>query len=275
MVTNEELVELYQGGDSGALEKLIEANKGFIYKVSMKFFTGNDQAIDQEDLLQEGRIGLIVAAEKYNVNGEVPFVSYAYYWIYQKMHRFMYPKLNMVKSTLKFVSLNTPIGEDGEMELGDMLGEEQEEFCGVEESVYNQELKEELGVAISEVLNQQQKQVVFMRYGFDCNIHTLEQAGKVLGVTKERVRQVEVKSLRLLRNSKWGRMRHLEFRVEYGSKFSRLTIQEENARRKEEQEKEYNYGTKMVEQYGGIDGYIKYMREEREKLLNKMQLKRE
>lgn len=272
-MTNEELVKLYQCGDSKVLEELIEENKGFIYKVSMKFFTGRDNAVDQDDLLQEGRIGLMIAAEKYNINGDVPFASYAYYWIYQKMHRFMYPKRNMVNSTLKFVSLNTPIGEDGDMELGDTLGEEQEAFCSVEESVYHQQLKEELRVAISDVLNQQQKQVIFMRYGFDCNIHTLEQVGEALGVTKERVRQVEVKSLRLLRTSRWGRMRHLEFRIEHGRNAYKLAIQEENARRKEEQEKDYNWGTRLVEQYEGIDGYIKHMREEQEKILKKMQLK--
>ncbi len=272
-MTNEELVKLYQGGNKEPLERLLEANKGLIYKVSMKFYTERDNAIDQDDLIQEGRIGLIVATEKYDINGDVPFASYAYYWIYQKMYRFMYPKRNMVNSMLKFVSLNTPIGEDGEMELGDTLGEEQEEFCRVEESVYHQQLKEELRVAINEVLNQQQKKVIFMRYGFDCNIHTLEQTGEALGVTKERVRQVEVKSLRLLRTSKWGRMRHLEFRIEYGRNASKLTIQEENARHKEEQEKDYNWGTRMVEQYGGIDGYIKHMKEEQQKILKKMRLK--
>ena len=268
-MTNEELVQLYQDGDKRALERLLEANKGLVYKVSMKFYTESDNAIDQDDLIQEGRIGLIVAAQKYDINGDVPFASYAYYWIYQKMHRFVYPKRNMVNSTLKFVSLNTPIGEDGEMELGDTLGEEQKEFCSVEESVYHQQLKEELGVAISDLLNQQQRKVIFMRYGFDCNIHTLEQAGEALGVTKERVRQVEAKSLRLLRTSKWGRMRHLEFRIEHGRNASKLTIQEENDRRKEEQEKAYNWGTRLVEQYGGIEGYIKHMREEQEKILKK------
>lgn len=272
-MTNEELVQLYQDGDKRALERLLETNKGLIYKVSMRFYARRDNAIDQEDLIQEGRIGLMIAADKYDTNGDVPFASYAYYWVYQKMYRFMYPKRSMVNNNLKFVSLNTPIGEDGEMELGDTLGEEQEEFCSVEESVYLQQLKEELRGAISDVLNQQQKQVMFMRYGFDCNIHTLEQAGEALGVTKERVRQVEVKSLRLLRTSKWGRMRHLEFRIEHGRNASKFTIQEENARRKEEQEKDYNWGTRLVEQYGGIDGYIKHMKEEQEKILKKMRLK--
>lgn len=220
-MTNEELVKSYQCGDSKALEKLIEVNKGFIYKVSMKFYTGRDQAIDQEDLLQEGRIGLIVAAEKYDINGDVPFASYAYYWIYQKMHRFMYPKRNMVNSTLKFVSLNTPIGEDGEMELGDILGEDQKEFCSVEESVYHQQLNEELHQAMNENLNEQQKKVIFMRYGFNCRIHTLEQTGEVIGVTKQRVKSIEDKSMRLIRTSRWGRMKIIEKKIEFGEWWKR------------------------------------------------------
>lgn len=220
-MTNEELVKLYQEGEQSALEKLIEVNKGFIYKVSMKIYTGRDQAIDQEDLLQEGRIGLIVAAEKYDITGDVQFVSYAYYWIYQKMYRFMYPKTSMVNSKLKFVSLNTPIGENGEMELGDMLGEEQEEFCSVEESVYHRQLNEELHQAMNENLNVQQRQVIFMRYGFNCGIHTLEQVGKTLGVTRERVRAVESKAMRLIRTSRWGRMKIQERKIEFGEWWKR------------------------------------------------------
>ncbi len=215
-MTNEELVQLYQDGDKRALERLLEANKGLVYKVSMKFYTERDNAIDQDDLVQEGRIGLIVAAEKYDINGDVPFASYAYYWIYQKMYRFMYPKRSMVNNNLKFVSLNTPIGEDGEMELGDTLGEEQEEFCSVEESVYHQQLNEELHQAMDENLNEQQRQVLFMRYGLNCRVHTLEQAGEVIGVTKQRVKSIEDKSMRLIRASRWGRMKMLEKKIEFG-----------------------------------------------------------
>lgn len=179
----------------------------------------------------------------------------------------------MIKSSLKFVSLNTPIGEDGEMELGDTLGEEQEEFCSVEDSIYHQELAEELRQAMNDNLTLQQRQVLLFRFGFECNVHTLEETGKEIGVTRERVRQIEVNSLRKLRSCRWARMRYLEFRQEHGRNATSSSIHGENARHKEEQEKDYNWGTRLVEQYGGIDGYIKHMREEQEKILKKMQLK--
>lgn len=233
-MTNEEMVIQYQGGNKQALEQLLEANKGFIHKVARKFYIGRDHAIDQDDLIQEGRIGMIKAANKYKIDMDANFLSYAYYWIYQSIHRFMYPSRAKRESELKFVSLNVPVGDEGETELGDILVDAADELCGVEESIYHQELNKEIHAAINEVLNEQQKQVIFMRYGFNCNIHTLEQIGEVLGVTKERIRQVEVKSLRRLRTSKWGRIRMTEYNAEYEKRAAREDEQR-NKRMKEYQ----------------------------------------
>ena len=45
IMTNEEMVIQYQGGNKQALEQLLEANKGFIHKVSMKLYIGKDNAV--------------------------------------------------------------------------------------------------------------------------------------------------------------------------------------------------------------------------------------
>lgn len=213
-MTNEELVKLYQEGDKHTLETLLEANKGFIYKVSMKFFTGHDNSIDQDDLIQEGRIGMIKAADKYKIGMETSFTSYAYYWVYQTMYRFMYPKRNMINSKLRFVSLNVPVGEDGETELGDVLADGKDEFCSVEESIYHQELNRELRQAMNDNLNEEEMNVIFLRYGFNSNICTLEQTGEKLGFSCARARELERQSLRRLRSSRWGRMRMSERKKE-------------------------------------------------------------
>lgn len=214
-MTNEELVKLYQAGDKQALETLLEVNRGFIYKVSLKVYTGKDNAIDHDDLLQECRIGMIKAADKYKSNMAANFITYAYYWMYQGMYRLMYPKRSMVNSTLKFVSLNVPIGQDEEMELGDILGQDDEELCSVEDSIYHQELNQELHQAMNDYLNEKEMNVIFLRYGFDCDICTLEQTGEKLGFSGARVRELERQSIRRLRSSRWGRMKCLERRREY------------------------------------------------------------
>lgn len=214
-MTNEELVKLYQEGDKQALETLLEVNRGFIYKVSLKMYTGKDNAVDHDDLLQECRIGMIKAADKYKSDMGIKFLTYAYYLVYRGMYRFMYPKRNMVNSTLKFISLNVQIGESEDSELGDTLGEEDEEFCSVEDSIYHQELNRELRQAMNDNLNEKEMNVIFLRYGFNGNICTLEQTGVKLGFSGARARELERQSLRRLRSSRWGRIKSLEKRQEY------------------------------------------------------------
>ena len=56
-MTNEELVELYQGGDKKALDLIIDQNKGMVYKLVNKFYTEDTSSIDKDDLEQEGFMG--------------------------------------------------------------------------------------------------------------------------------------------------------------------------------------------------------------------------
>ena len=64
-MTNEELVVLYQQGDKKALDKLLENNDKLIYKVASKFYSEKTSSIEFDDLLQEGRIGFILACTGY------------------------------------------------------------------------------------------------------------------------------------------------------------------------------------------------------------------
>ena len=68
-MTNEELVKLYQEGNKKALDKLLEDNKRIVYKIANKFKITNN-SIDNDDLIQEGMLGLIIAADKYNFEKE-------------------------------------------------------------------------------------------------------------------------------------------------------------------------------------------------------------
>lgn len=80
-MTNEELVYLYQNGDRRALEELTLKNQGIINKLSSKFYTECTSSIDIEDINQEGYIGLITAAGKYDINNpkKAQFITYAAY----------------------------------------------------------------------------------------------------------------------------------------------------------------------------------------------------
>lgn len=213
-MTNEELIQLYKQGNSESLQLLLEQNKALIYKVAKRFFTGRDNAIDQEDLIQEGYIGLIKAVEKYNEETEAVFITYAYYWIYKAMHRFMYPTRNKINNkSMQVNSLNTMVaGIDNDIELQETLADE-DIYPGIEESIANKEdyKQVEKMLVSSKNINPKALQIVRLRYGFsDGKCYTYEEIGKVLGETRHKVRQIEVKAFREIRKSKWGRVRIAE-----------------------------------------------------------------
>lgn len=278
-MVNEELVKLYQNGDNQALEELLENNKKFIYKISNKLSTAKDNAVDQEDLIQEGRIGLIKAAERYNSDMDTGFISYAYYWIYQCMYRFMYPKRSMVNATIRFVSINVPVGDEEDTELGDMLADDKDEFCSVEESIYHQELCKELHAAIENELNPREKQVLSLRFGLDGGTYTLEQIGRTVGVSKERIRQIEVESLKKLRTGKWGRLKRREYEEEHPRVISTretATMNKINEMEKELSEYRISQLQKEIDimKGQGLEGCIKYLKEKQENIRKKMMLMR-
>src|SRR3954447_3297462 len=99
------------------------------------------------------------------------------------------------KADRAVVSLNKPVGDDGDTEFGDLLSIE---TAPVDEEVYEQLSSETLLSAIAE-LPEQERNVIEMRFGAgDQEPQTLSQAGKKLGVSTERARQIEERALRRL-----------------------------------------------------------------------------
>jgi RNA polymerase sigma factor (sigma-70 family) len=96
------------------------------------------------------------------------------------------------------LSLQSPVGE--ETELGDLIEEVDSEgqFNEVEDAL----LREEIGEAVEDLLDDRERQVVALRYGLDSGQPlSLRETGKVLGLSGERVRLIEREALRKLRNS--------------------------------------------------------------------------
>ncbi len=103
--------------------------------------------------------------------------------------------LNLVKEP---VSLETPIGEGEESCLGDLVRDERS--SNPEEAVIDRNLKEETQKILM-TLTPREEKIVRMRFGIrEKSDYTLEETGKVFGVTRERIRQIEAAALRKLRN---------------------------------------------------------------------------
>lgn len=96
------------------------------------------------------------------------------------------------------VSLETPIGEEDDSHLGDFI-EDQDATSPAEHAAYEL-LKEQLE-SVLDILTDREENVLRLRFGLDDGrTRTLEEVGKVFGVTRERIRQIEAKALRKLRH---------------------------------------------------------------------------
>jgi RNA polymerase primary sigma factor len=100
------------------------------------------------------------------------------------------------------ISLETPVGEDGEHTLGDFL--QDDDLPTPAEFASQQLLRRDLARALDH-LNERERRIIDLRYGLaDGQRRTLEEVGKVLGMTRERARQIEAEALRHLRAPEIG-----------------------------------------------------------------------
>lgn len=232
-------------GDEEARKRLSEANLRLVVSLA-KHYAGRGMPL--MDLIQEGNLGLMRAAEKYDYTKENRFSTYAAWWIKEAMQRAIdqqsreirvpvHVAENMkrvqkaarelqqslgrdatpkeiseklgdkteedVKNIMNYlqnpVSLETPVGDDGENSLGDMVEDRSEP---TPEEAMNILVQQEEVKELLEKLTDRERQVICLRYGLnDERTHTLEEIGEQLGVTRERVRQIEARAMEKLRKS--------------------------------------------------------------------------
>lgn len=233
-----------QAGDREALQMLVESNLRFVIKIAKKY---RGCGLPFMDLINEGNLGLIEAARRFDPTRNVKFTSYAVWWIRQailhslsslghplrlppKISNTLYrvgvtinrktnelrrkPSLHEISAEVGVpeseltsmlelagepASLNQPIDEDGELVLGDLL--EQTTLPSVEETTVSQFLEKHLNEALDELDNSEEK-VLRLRFGLDDDTpRTLKEIGDMMGLSRERIRQIESKALQKLRHT--------------------------------------------------------------------------
>ena len=237
-----DLIEIVQDGIS-AREHLIRANSRLVISVAKKYI---GRGVPFLDLIQEGNIGLIRAANKFNYRLGHKFSTYATWWIRQAVTRaiadqsrtirvpvHMGDQINkllrtahrltqelgreptseelakaleiptrkaeeMMRVARRPLSLEMPTDDEGDSELGDFI--EDEDSAAPDEEVTSAMLRELLQYILQD-LPPREVRILQLRYGLvDGETYTLEEVGKKLGVTRERVRQIEAQALSRLRH---------------------------------------------------------------------------
>ncbi len=225
-----------------ARDRLVQANLRLVINIAKRY---TNRGLPLLDLIQEGNMGIMKAAEKYDYRRGYKFSTYATWWIRQAITRAIADcarnirvpvhmleaankidkvtkalnqelgrrpdpeeiareaglPLEKVRKVMKIrdgtVSLETPIGDD-EGTLGDLMVDSEasspfDEFEGAS-------LKEEVDKVLS-TLTPREEKIIRMRLGINEETeYTLEEVGDLFGVTRERIRQIELKALNKLKH---------------------------------------------------------------------------
>ena len=235
LITVEEEVELAQRikkGDHAALEKLTRANLRFVVSVAKQY---QNQGLSLPDLINEGNLGLIKAAEKFDETRGFKFISYAVWWIRQSIlqalaeqSRIVRLPLNQVGSLNKISKALSKFEQENERrpspeELAEELDipvdkisdtlkvsgrhisvdapfVEGEDNSLLDVLVNDDSLSKEIDRALKQ-LTPRESEIIKMFFGIGCQEMTLEEIGDKFGLTRERVRQIKEKAIRRLRTA--------------------------------------------------------------------------
>lgn len=238
-----ELSVLALQGDQEAINRLVNCNLKLVVPIAKRYY---GCGLPLLDLIQEGNLGLIKAAEKYDGSKGFRFSTYATYWIRQAISRALGDQsrtiripANMVellskvkKATAELTqklgrtptdkeiathmgieldkvqtvmdlaqattSLDTPVDDEGETCMGDLIADR-----GAENPMANiiREANSQIIAAVFDTLGSREAEILKMRFGIDAEkAMTLEEVGQHYGLSKERIRQIENKAIRKLRN---------------------------------------------------------------------------
>lgn len=199
-MTDEELVQLYQNGDKQALNELIVQCMKFVKWVVNSYVFNDIQAIDFDDLLQEGCMGLVRAADKYDFQNKnkATFLTYAAYHVKARISEYI-----RKHNTHNVDSLNSPTYDDNGAELIDTLKDNNDIYASINEKIDKNILKQDLENLMIDNLSLQQRTILKFLYGWEGKCLTYDEIAQILNISNQTVYIKEKISLGVLRKTKW------------------------------------------------------------------------
>ena len=233
-------------GSKAALDMLVNANLRFVVNIANLY---KGRGLDIMELINEGNMGLIEAARRFDRSQNIKFISYAVWWIRQNITRALSEKGRMIRISAEkelmlrrfnrhakdmhqviggtftistqnleglskykadeiekilmmgnsASSLDAPVNEDGDATLGDTISDSQSR---TDELADNNNRTEVFNKVMDKNLSNQEKEILKLYYGFkmDSDLN-LKEIAPMVGLSKERVRQLKENALNKLREA--------------------------------------------------------------------------
>ena len=218
-----ELARRIKNGDDDALEKLTNANLRFVVSVAKQY---QNQGITLSDLINEGNLGLIKAAHRFDETKGFKFISFAVWWIRQailqaiaeqsRIVRLPMNKVGVINKIYKTMGIleqelqrepkvseiaerMASLTSDDDTNMYDVL--RNENTVSPDKELIYQSLQQELGTVI-DTLPSREAEILKLFYGLGSKHPlTLDEIGEQFDLSRERVRQIKEKAIRKLRHN--------------------------------------------------------------------------
>jgi RNA polymerase primary sigma factor len=236
------LAEAIKQGDPKAVQEMVRRNLKYVVTVANKY---RGFGMSLQDLIEEGNIGLIQAAKRFDVSRNVKFITYAVWWIKQAIMHSLAEQSGTVKLPVKqagkvtrfnkksqqmcqdmereptqsevakslgykddeinsimrayrtHLSLDTPLKNDEHTPYLDLL--ENQNLIPYDDQIMQESLSEKVDQMLED-LSERETTILKMRFGFSGEVKTLEEIGQEIGLSRERVRQIEKRAKERLKS---------------------------------------------------------------------------